>query len=219
MRRQFNRGAATVEFYLVALLALLPMGLGMLQVCLLLIDNHHIDHAAFMAARRGASHQGTADVMREEFTRVLTPLFLDSSGRTDSGNVVSRVAAARIRATVDVAAFSSMRILSPTPASQRDFSLVRNGLTVIPNDSLQYRSIAAGSASGMSVQQSNMLRVEFTYCRPLIVPFIRNLMIGLLRRLDGELANQRCYASGRVPVRTTGGAPMQSDFRVTGAAD
>lgn len=209
-----ERGAATVEFYLVALLALLPLCLGMLQTALLLVANHHVEHAAFMAARVGANHQGDVAVMRREFGRILSPLFLESTGGIDRGNVVARVSAAQLRASSDVVPFARIRVLSPTAEAQRDFGQLREGVNVIPNDSLQYRDNSPGQRSSVSLQQANMLRVEFTYCNPLVVPFVRGMMIGLLRRMDAILANQRCYANGRVPIRAVGTAPMQSDFRV-----
>jgi TadE-like protein len=212
-----ERGAATVEFYLVALLAMMPLCLGMLQTSLLLISNHHVKHAAFMAARAGANHQGDIAVMRREFARVVTPLFVQSTGRLDSGNVVARVSAAQLRATADVAAFSRISVLSPSVEAQHDFGQVRDGVNVIPSDSLQYRSHSQGQRSGISLQQANMLRVEFTYCSPLVVPFVRGLLTGLLRQLDNAPTNLRCYANGRVPLRAVGAAPMQSDFRI--AAD
>jgi hypothetical protein len=89
---------------------------------------------------------------------------------------------------------------------------------VMPSDGLQHRSNAPGETSGVSLQQANMLRVEFIYCRPLVVPFIRSLMIGLLRQLDPEPSNLGCYASGRIPIRSTGTAPMQSDFIASAAS-
>ena len=212
IHRRPQGGAATVEFYLVALLALLPLCLGMVQMSLLLVANHHIDHAAFMAARAGAVHQGDIGAMRSEFARVMTPLFVDSSSPLDAGNVAARVASARIRAVIDMTTFSRIRVLSPGTAAMRDFAESRDGARVIPSDGLQHRSNAPGETSGISLQQANMLRVEFIYCRPLVVPFIRGLMIGLLRRLDPEPSNLRCYSAGRVPIRSTGTAPMQSDF-------
>jgi hypothetical protein len=217
-RHQGQGGAATVEFYLVTLLALLPLCLGMLQMSLLLVANHHIDHAAFMAARAGAVHQGDTGAMRSEFARVMTPLFVESTSPLDSGNLAARVGSARIRSISDITAFSRIRVLSPSPAATRDFSEIRDGATVIPSDGLQHRSNVLGETSGVSLQQANMLRVEFTYCRPLIVPFIRGLMIGLLRQLDPEPSNLRCYAAGRVPIRSTGTAPMQSDFIASAAS-
>ena len=205
-------GAATVEFCIVAMLALLPLCLGMLQTSLLLIDNHHVDHAAFMAARAGATSQGSSASMRAEFARVLTPLFVGSQAKLDSGNAVARIGAARLRASVDVAAFARLRVLGPSAAAQRDFVEVRDGTRIIPNDSLEHRSAAPGGSSGLSLQQANMLRVEVTYCRPLVVPFVRGLLIGLLRLLDTEQANLRCYVAGRVPIRSVKAAPNAVGF-------
>jgi hypothetical protein len=65
------------------------------------------------------------------------------------------------------------------------------------------------------LQEANVLRIEISYCRPLIVPFMGPTLLGALRRLDHDLWNQHCYAAGRVPLRSVGVAPMQSDFRVT----
>lgn len=218
MRRGCQEGAVTVEFYLVALLGLLPLCLGMLQMSLLLVANHHVDHAAFMAARAGATHQGDIGAMRSEFARVITPLFVDADSRLDAGNAVTRISAARIRAAADATAFSRIRVLSPDAAAQQDFGEARDGAIVVPSDSLQYRDNTPGPASGLTLQQANMLRVEFTYCRPVVVPFVRGLLLGLLRRIDPEPSNLRCYAAGRVPIRSTGTAPMQSDFLVSNAA-
>jgi hypothetical protein len=214
MRLNRSRGVATVEFFLVALLALLPLCLGMLQTGLLLVSNHHVDHAAFMAARTGATHQGDAGAMQREFARALTPLFVTSAQPLNSGNVVARVLGAQARAFADVTAFGSLRVLSPNGAAQQDFAQRRNAVQVIPSDSLQHRSVAPGRASGQSLQQANILRVEFTYCQPMIVPFVRDMMVGLLRRIDPDPGHQRCYADGRVPLRSVGTAPMQSDYRV-----
>jgi hypothetical protein len=154
--------------------------------------------------------------MRREFARVLTPLFVASAGGVNSGNVAARVSAATIRATADVAAFTRIRLLSPNAEAQRDFVVQREGTEVIPNDSLDYRSNRLGTESGLSLQQVNMLRVEYTYCQSLIVPFIRATMTDFLRRLDPEPSHQRCYIDGRLPIRSVGSAPMQSDFRVRG---
>ncbi len=75
--------------------------------------------------------------------------------------------------------------------------------------------MAPGRRSGISLQQANVLRVEFSYCRPLIVPFAGPLLLGVLRQLDRDPWHQRCYAAGRIPLRAEGVAPMQSDFRVS----
>lgn len=212
-RRRGQAGAATVEFYLVALFALLPLCLGMLQLSLLLVDNHHVDHAAFMAARSGSMQHGDIGQMRREFARVLTPLFVGTLENADAQVPPARVTAAHLRALAEVSGFSRIRVLTPSEAAQRDFAVLRDGEGGIPSDALEHRSVQPGAASGISVQQANVLKVEFTYCRPMVVPFIRVFLLGLLRRIDREPFHQRCYAAERVPVRSFGIAPMQSDFR------
>lgn len=209
------RGAAMVEFQVVALLALLPMCLGALQVALLLMENHHLDHAAFLAARHGAVRNGDLDEVRRAYAGAVTTLFIGSDTPLDSANVVSRVALARAAATADVSAFARVRILSPTAAASADFSQRRGGQLVIPNDALEHRPTSPGVRSGMSIQQANLLKIEFVHCRPLVVPLAGALLRLALRELDQDPWHQACYAAGRVPVRTVGEVPMQSDFRVT----
>ncbi len=204
-----------IEFHIVALLALMPLCLGTLQVALLMVENHHLDHAAFLAARTGAVTQGDAGEMRRAFAQAVTPLFIGSVTPLDRSNVVSRVAAAYASATADIAVYGKVRLLAPDAEARADFAIRRSGEQVIPNDALEFRSAAPGRRSGISLQQANILRVEFTYCRPLIVPFAGPMLLGTLRLLDHDPWHQWCYAAGRVPVRSEGVSPMQSDFRVT----
>jgi hypothetical protein len=204
-----------VEFHVVALLGLLPMCLGALQMALLMVENHHLDHAAFLAVRHGAVFHGDLGEVRRAYTRAATTLFIGSDTPLDSANVVPRVALAYAAATADITAFSRLRLLAPTVHAGRDFAVRRNGRQVIPNDALEHRSTVPGARSGVSIQQANVLRVEFVYCRPLIVPFAGALLQGALRRFDPDPWHQTCYAAGRIPIRSEGVAPMQSDFRVT----
>jgi len=211
--RQRQKGAATVEFYLVTLLALLPLCLGILQTALLLVANHHVDNAAFMAARLGAMHRGDVAAMRSEFARALTPLLVKAEP-IDRGNVTEKVLSAYVDAQRDVALFSRIEVISPDARARQDFAESRNAERIIPNDALTYRSATPGERSGLSLQEANILRVKFTYCRPMVVPFIRQMMLGLLQRIDPDPWHGRCYAQGRVPIVSVGTAPMQSDFLV-----
>lgn len=207
-----QRGAATVEFYLVALLALLPLCLGILQTALLLVANHHVDNAAFMAARQGAMRHGDVGAMRSEFARTLTPL-LAKAEPVDRDNVTQQVLSAYADALREVTLFGRLEVISPDAKAQQDFAISRNGRHIIPNDSLSYRSAALGERSGISLQEANILRVKFTYCHPIIIPFIRQMMLGFLQRIDPDPWHARCYAESRVPLVSTGTAPMQSDFQ------
>jgi TadE-like protein len=203
-----NQGVATVEFFVVALFALLPLLLGTLQVALLLVANHHVDFAAFAAARRGAASHGDPDAMRNEFTKAIVPLFVSSATPINRNNVVARVASAYARAAIDVRLHARFTTLAPDSAAKRDVAISRDGQPVIPNDSLHYREPA--------VQEANLLKVEVVYCHPLLVPFARELMIGALRAIDYDPWHHYCYATGRVPIRSVGTTPMQSDFWVRG---
>jgi hypothetical protein len=204
-----------IEFSVVALFALLPLCLGTLQIALLMVENHHLDHAAFLAARHGAARHGDLGEVRRAYARGVSVLHIGSATPLDRGNVLARVAAAYAEATTDIALHARVRLLSPTIEARADFAIRRGDEQVIPNDALEHRNTAPGRRSGISVQAANVLRVEFSHCRPLVVPFAAQLLLGTLRRLDHDPWHQRCYAAGRIPVRSEGVAPMQSDFRVT----
>jgi hypothetical protein len=213
--RRAQRGAATVEFHIVAWFALLPMCFGILQMALLMVDNHHVDYAAHMAARRGATAHGDIGAMRQRFARALTAVSIDAATPLSQSNAVQRVAAAYARVTADVAAHARLRILSPSPAAQADFAIARDGKQIIPNDALEYRPATPGARSGISLQQANVLRLEVVYCRALIVPLVRELLLATLRSIDYDPWHQQCYGAGRVPLRSEGVAAMQSDFIVS----
>jgi TadE-like protein len=203
-----SRGVATVEFYVVALLALLPLLLGTLQVALLLVANDLVDYAAFAAVRGGATNHGDPDAIRSGFTKAMVPLFVSSAEPLTRDNVMTRVVDAYARAAVDVRVHTRFTTLAPDSSAQRDLAIEREGQRVIPNDSLNYRTA--------SVREANVLKVEIVYCHPLLVPFARELLIGALRTLDRDPWHHYCYSSGRVPIRSVGITPMQSDFRVRG---
>lgn len=207
-----------VEFHVVAWFALLPLCLGMLQVALLLAENHHVDHAAFLAARQAAMQHGDIGVARRALAQAGALLFVDSDTPVDGSNALGRVVMAQALAMADVALFARLRVLQPGADAQADFAIMRDGSRVIPNDGLEYRSAAPGQRSGISLQQANVLRLEVAWCRPLIVPFARQLLLGVLRLADADPWRQYCYAAGRVPILSVGTSPMQSDFRVTAPA-
>ena len=162
---------------------------------------------------QGAMHHGDMIAMRSEFARALTPLLV-TAAPVDRGNATERVIAAYAEAQRDIALFARLEVLSPDARVQQDFAQTRDGQRVIPNDSLMYRSAALGERSGVSLQEANILRVRFTYCRPLIIPFVRQFMLGLLQRIDPDPWHRRCYAEDRVPIVSVGSSPMQSDFLV-----
>lgn len=208
------RGAASVEFHVVALLALVPLCAGIIQCGLLLVANHQVDLAAFLAARAAAVAGGDTGHARTVFQQSLSPLLVNVGDGVDGRNVARRVLAAQLAAAPAFALYSRLELLDPGPEEIADFAVQRRGRRVIPNDSLEYRSVAAGASSGVSLQEANMLRLAATWCHPLIVPFAAELLIATLRRIDFDPWHQVCYADRRVPIRSVAVTPMQSDFLV-----
>jgi hypothetical protein len=209
--RRRQHGAAALEFHVVALFAMLPMLLGLLQAALLMIANHQVDFAAFMAARAGATEGGREGAMRAAFADALAPMFLDAGERNDPDAMGRRLVQARLRAASAVLAHGRIRLLSPTPQARQDVSIDRDGQRVIPNDSLAVRLRQPG---GDGLLDANLLEVEAIWCHPLIVPVARPMLVAAMRRLDHEPWHQLCYAGDRLPIRSLGVAVMQSDFIV-----
>ena len=210
--RNSSQGVATVEFFIVALFALLPLLLGTLQIALLLVANHHVDFAAFSAARRGAVTNGDMGAMRLEFAKALIPLFIASDETLDRGNVTSHVVGAFGKATLEVGLHARFELLAPNWIAQQEFAMYRDGRRIIPNDSLSARMAQRGDPVGRSLGDANLLKVEVVYCHRLIVPFARQLLIAAVRQVDHDPWHNLCYALGRVPLRSVGVSPMQSDF-------
>ena len=198
-----------------ALFALLPLCLGMLQASILMTDNHHIDLAAFNAARAAAMQGGELASARRAFATSISVLFVDSSRPVSPANAVPAVATAYAAATVDEARFARFRVLAPDDDAVADFAIARHGVRVIPNDGLEYRSVIRGPRSGKTLQEANVLRIEVTYCRPLVVPFAREILLGSLRLLDHDPWSRYCHSAGRIPIRSLASSPMQSDFKVS----
>jgi hypothetical protein len=210
--RRGAHGAAAVEFHIVALLAMLPLLLGMLQVALLLIANHQVDLATFMAARAGATEGGREAAVRSAFADALAPMFLHAGAGQGADSRVRGLVQARLRSAAEVLAHGRIRLLSPTAEAQRHWSIEREGRRVIPNDSLAVRLRRPGAAG---LLDANVLTVEATWCHPLIVPVAGPLLVAAMRRFDAEPWHQACFATGRLPIRSTSHAAMQSDFIVS----
>ena len=206
-----QRGAAMVEFQIVAMSAVLPLLFGILQIGQLLIGHHVLSFAASEAARAGAVDHARAAAMMQGLIDGLLPLFV-ATDRVDAGGAppTSAVLAARARAEADVRLHARIERLTPSNADFADHARVAHGQRYIPNDALEYRDTAPRRAGGKSLQAANLLRIRVTWCQPLVVPLIDRLLPALLERLDPDPADLVCYAARRVPLRVQTTAPMQS---------
>jgi len=207
------RGLAMVEFQIVALLGCLPLLLGALQMFLLLMANHIVQYATIEAARSGAVNGADPSAMTRALAIGLLPLHAGADEGIQQGDLVPLATAAYARSLAQTQLFGRIEILGPTAADFADFSSEDTAGRAIRNDALQFRPVAAGPRSGRSIQEANLLRIRVHYCHPLDVPFVRQLLIGMLRSVETDARVLACYAAGRVPLVAEAAVNMQSDAR------
>src|SRR5262249_48077043 len=75
MNRRRHHGAASVEFYIVSLLVLLPLVMAILQLGMLFVAKNTLNHATFMAARAASMANGSRGVMLNYLAKGLVPLY------------------------------------------------------------------------------------------------------------------------------------------------
>lgn len=204
-RVSFSSGVALSEF-VIALPAFLLLGLGALQSLLFYQAKTVVDYAAFEAARKGATTHAQRATMLDEFGLRLAPLF-GGDGSVEKG----LLAIGKGRIEANITSITRLDIISPSAAAFSDFaeSNSKTGQLEIPNDHLKYRDTKAlGAASGINIQDANLLNIEATYGFKLKVPFISGVLTSALMRLDA--ANAAFYRNGRIPIKTSATVRMQS---------
>lgn len=197
------RGAATLEFQLVAIACLLPLALSILQVALLYAAKHTLNHATFLAARAGAVAHGSRDAMRRHLAKGLAPLYASSpDGPPDAGRALPLAERAWLAAYADVVRPDRARlvVLNPTPHSFADFEARRDGIAEIPNDALAWRELT-GLRSRQTLRDANVLKIRVDWCAELVVPLVDRLLTATLRRFDLDPFRRGCYLAGRMPLR------------------
>jgi len=174
--RRHARGQSATEF-IVIFPALIFLVFGVIQWGLVYQARATLNHAALLAARAGAVHNGSQAEMRKGLAAGLAPLF--ASEATMNGYLAAR---AKAFTEVSVAKLATIAIVNPTPQAFNDFGQARlDGLgpasdREIPNDTLNYRNPAPGASSGVSVQDANILHLRVTYCYRLVVPVVGRMI-------------------------------------------
>jgi TadE-like protein len=194
-----ERGAATVEFAIVAVVALIPLVLAVLQLGLLYVTKHTVQHATFLAARAGAVSHGSRPEMLRYLAKGLAPLHAGATRDLGPVDLPRAVATAYARAYADAQRpdRTRLRVMNPTRASFDDFERTRRGVREIPNVFVHGRP---GPRSGQTLADANLLKLRVDYCAPLVVPLIDRIVTTALRELDPDPFRQQCYWAGRMPV-------------------
>lgn len=204
-----HRGAAIAEA-IVALPILLVVVLAAIQFGLIYQAKATLNHASLQAARAGAVNNAAPDSIRQGLASGLLPLF--SPERSVAGAVTTT---ARINA--QLATDARVRILNPTREAFDDFAEDVDDQRELPNDRLHARSTAEGDASGLNIQDANVLKVEVTYGFPLRVPIVNWFISRVLLHANDhtDAFSRQLLARTRLPILASATVRMQSPTRLS----
>ncbi len=170
LQRAKQRGQSLPEFLIVVPIFIFLM-LLIFQLVLVYRAKSTLDYATLMAARAGAVSNARIGEMKDGLARGLTPLYATETG-------VAGLTKAWLKTKADLVLNAKIEIISPTKASWNEFKERQyDGRQALPNDNLAFRDHAIG-ASGVNVQDANILKIRVTYDYPLIVPFVDRVMRG-----------------------------------------
>lgn len=185
--------------------------LGIFQAILFYRAKTVVDYAALEAARSGATHFAEKEPMRLGFLRGLMPLYTHKSSNEGLLDGYRKTLVAVHNPLV-----TRIDVISPTRAVFDDFKMREfDGVEAIPNGSLAFRSSAPG-ASGLSVQDANILKIRVVYGYKMIVPVIDKIVIGLFRSglYKGMSTTEvAMLESGRLPIVSQATVRMQTPIR------
>ncbi len=201
LRRHAQRGAATVEFYVVGFFVLIPLLMAVMQMGMYMVAKDTVNLAVFAAARVGAAGGSKAD-MRNQFSKTIAPLYPSRATPVTAGNYAVAMGSAYAHASLDVVnpVFTSIAVLNPTAQSFNDFGVAGpNGTRVIPTTNLQ-TDTRVGGESHQSRADALLLKLEARYCYTMIFPVIGKLVTSVLESLSTSPTNLACYAANRVPI-------------------
>jgi Flp pilus assembly protein TadG len=203
VRRQ--RGAASVEFYVVSFFVFIPLLMAVLQLGLFFVAKNTVNLATFAAARAGAVTGGDQGEMKQAFAKAVAPLYVGSgltvmnnAGFTElsAGNYAQVMGVAYATALFKVnLPMDNIKPLNPTPASFTDFSISNpNGPgRIIPVTNL-LTDTRVGTSSKQTRADSLLLKVEVRHCYDMIFPFIDKLVGELMLKVSLPSIDSACYA-------------------------
>ena len=202
-RRQ--RGATAVELT-IALLVVLMLGLGLFQFVMVYQARLAVEQAAVEAARSGSTGHASIESIQRGLARGLAPLLYGADDaaelQANEARALARIAAAQLDGSIQ------LQRLAPSEAAFSDWeetALDERGEPIagqmeIPNDNLDVRRTRSqprsgvagyrggepiGAASGVTLVDANLIRVELLYGVRLAVPVAGRLIASTLRAWHG----------------------------------
>jgi outer membrane protein OmpA-like peptidoglycan-associated protein len=225
-KRAGQRGASLIEFSIIAP-AVTLVGMGALQFALMFNAKNHLNHAAFMAARAGATNHavltdGTVSTasIQGAYIRALTPLY-------GGGSNLGEIAESAQKAREDLADNLQIEIINPTQESFVDWNDATLSATlgkgkgpngsnarVIRNTGQAHAVNQVGKESGQTIQDANLLKIRVTHGYQPAVPVIRKLFLYFYQHIlpqSGLTAfEKQLLDNERIPVITQATVQMQS---------
>ena len=174
----------------------LVIGLA-IELAVLFETKAALNHAALQAARAGMVANADPAALVNGLARGLLPLYSPEPGLAGAAETLAT------EALPDILVFSRIRVLNPTRAAFNDFGENVNGRARDSNDELHRRGTGTGGASGISIQDANLLKIEVTYGAEAKVPGLGALLsqtILLFNRAQLDEFETLLLESGRLPV-------------------
>ncbi|MEZ5532412.1 MAG: pilus assembly protein [Steroidobacteraceae bacterium] len=197
------RGAATIEFLIVAFAVLVPLVFATFEIALLAVARQTLGVATLLAARAGATAHGDGGAMRLALARGLVPLH--AARGTSAAQVASLIDAQRPDR-------ARLEIWNPVPASFADFGVMVDGRQEIPNVWPRTRT-RIGAASRQTIAEANQLGLTVSLCRPLVFPMTAPIFIAGQRLVDASPFSLSCHAQGGIVLHARALVHMHSPLR------
>lgn len=210
MDRKRQRGVAMTETIIALPILWLVIGLA-IELAVLFETKAALNHATLQSARAGMVANASPTALVNGLARGMLPLFSPEPGLAGAAQTLAT------KALPDMLVFSRIRILNPTRNAFNDFGERINGDRQIPNDELHRRSTGVGGASGINIQDANLLKVEVTYGAETKVPGLGALLsqtILLFNRAQLDEFEIQLLEAGRLPVLSTATVRMQSPAKI-----
>jgi hypothetical protein len=201
-RRQ--RGAAMVEFSVIAILAFFPLVMAILQLGLFMVAKNTVNTTALNVARAGGATGGDKAAMQRAFASGVAPLYASSglakigaSKEVTAGNYPVVYGTAMGLALLEMKApYNTITILSPRQAAFHDFGLNKPGVgVVIPHTNLDDENGKVGAASGQTRSDALLLKVEVKFCYEMIIPVIDVI---ISKAITFDPLNAACYLPNKL---------------------
>ena len=203
-QRARQRGQSLPEF-LIVVPVFIFLVLLIFQLVLVYRAKTTLDYATLMAARAGAVNHAEIKAMEAGLVKGLTPLYATSSGAVGLGEAWAKTRwDLGMDLDLGLVRNAKIEIISPTRASWNEFKERQyNGKQALPNDNLAFRDHAIG-ASGVNVQDANILKIRVMYDYPLIVPFVDLVLRGESKFVKSSGYFDPANVKMKSPLVTTG---------------